>query len=98
MEIKFLEIAQLELDETFAYYEYQQKKLGFRFINEVQKSIELIRYYPQGWHPLSKYTRRCLIKNFPYGLVYQIKEDYILVVAVVNLHRKPNYWVKRIVD
>ena len=98
MEVKFLELAQIELDETFDYYEYQQKNLGLRFINEVEKSIELIKYYPLGWHQLSKNTRRCLVKNFPYGIVYQIKEEYILVVGIVNLHRKPNYWINRILD
>ena len=96
MEIQFLELAEQELDETYKYYEYQQKDLGNRFINEIQKSIELIKYYPKGWHPLSKNSRRCLVKNFPYGVVYQIKENYILVVAIVNLHRKPNYWVGRL--
>ena len=98
MEVKFLELAQIELDETFNYYEYQQENLGLRFINEVEKSIELIKYYPLGWHHLSKNTRRCLVKNFPYGVVYQIKEEYILVVGIVNLHRKPNYWINRILD
>jgi len=96
MEVNFLELAQIELDETFNYYEYQQKNLGLRFINEVEKSIELIKYYPTGWHSLSQNTRRCLVKNFPYGVVYQVRENYILVVAIVNLHRKPNYWIERL--
>lgn len=96
MEVRFLELAQKELAEAYDYYEYQQKNLGLRFINEVEKSIDLIKYYPKGWHSLSKNSRRCLDKNFPYGVVYQIKEDYILILAIVNLHRKPNYWINRI--
>ena len=97
MEIRFLELAQLELDEAFQYYEYQQKDLGLRFINEVENSIELIRYYPQGWQSLSKNSRRCLIKNFPYGIIYQVRENHILITAIANLHRKPNYWVNRLI-
>jgi hypothetical protein len=98
MEVRFLELAQLELDEVYEYYEYQQLNLGLRFISEVEKSVELIQYYPNGWHPLSKNTRRCLVKNFPYGVIYQIKENYILIIAIANLHRKPNYWVDRILN
>ncbi len=96
MQIKFLEIAQLELDDAFRYYENQQEKLGYRFVNEVKITVELIKYYPEGWHPLSNNTRRCLVKNFPYGIIYQFKEDMILILAVANLHRKPSFWKERI--
>jgi len=48
MEVKFLPLAQKELDDTFEYYEYEQKNLGYRFIHEVLNSIELIKYYPKG--------------------------------------------------
>lgn len=96
MNIKFLELAQKELDETFEYYEYQQENLGYRFIYEVQEAVDRIKFYPKGWHPLSKNNRRCLIKNFPYGLIYQIKENYIFIIAVANLHREPNYWIDRV--
>jgi len=95
MEVKFLPLAQKELDDTFEYYEYEQKNLGYRFIHEVLHSIELIKYYPKGWHPMTQNSRRCLIKNFPYGIIYQEKENYILIIAIANLHRKPNYWINR---
>ncbi len=26
------------------------------------------------------------------GVIYQILKDKILIVAIANLHRKPNYW------
>jgi plasmid stabilization system protein ParE len=96
MKIQFLELAQNELDDAFEYYEYQQEDLGYRFVQEVYNSIELIRSYPLGWSYVSKNSRRCLVKTFPYGIIYQKREDFILVVAVANLHRKPNYWVKRV--
>ncbi|MGA1931632.1 type II toxin-antitoxin system RelE/ParE family toxin [Arcobacter sp. YIC-464] len=94
--IEFLKIAQIELDETFVYYENIQNDLGYRFINEVKESISLIQNYPNAWHNLSTRTKRCLVKNFPYGVIYQIRQNRILIVAIANLHRKPNYWKNRI--
>lgn len=94
--IKFLELALLELDDAKEYYEYQQKDLGLRFLHNVQKSVNLIKEYPTAWHPLTSRTRRCLVKDFPYGIVYQIRNNEILIIAVVNLHRKPNYWIDRL--
>ena len=96
LEVKFLELAQQELDDAFDYYEYQQVDLGYRFVQEVYNTIGLIKTYPLAWSSISPNTRRCLVKTFPYGVIYQKREDMILVVAIANLHRKPNYWVERI--
>ena len=96
VKVEFLEVAQQELDDAFEYYEYQQDGLGFRFVQEVYHAVTLIKTYPQGWSKISKNTRRCLVKTFPYGIIYQVREETALVVAVASLHRKPNYWVERV--
>ena len=44
---------------------------------------------------LSSKTRRGLLKRFPYGIVYQPKSDAIIIIAVMQLNRKPGYWSKR---
>jgi len=96
MTLTLLDVAQSEIDETFDYYESQQLNLGYRFISDIEDTISRIKQFPKAWHPLSTNTRRCLTTHFPYGIIYQIKEDYILVIAIANLHRKPNYWSNRI--
>lgn len=93
---KFLELAIQELEDTKEYYDYQQEGLGSRFIVSVYKTIQLIENHPNAWHQVTPRTRRCLIKNFPYGIVYQLKNNCIFIIAIANLHRKPNYWIDRI--
>jgi len=95
MKLTILDEAVAESDDAFCYYEYEQIGLGSRFIESFKKSLELIEFYPYGWHPLSKKVRRCLIKSFPYGIIYHIREEEIVIVAVASLHRKPNYWIDR---
>ena len=96
MRIRFLEIAQIELDEAIEYYDYESPGLGEALLTEVLKALDRIGEFPEAWHPCSKRTRRCQIRRFPYGIIYQIRENEILVVAVANLHRKPDYWEERI--
>jgi len=96
MRIRFLEIAQVELDQAIEYYNYEFPGLGDEFLAEVLKALNRIGEFPEAWHPLSERTRRCQTRRFPYGIIYQIREDEILVVAVVNLHRRPNYWKARL--
>ena len=96
LEVEFLDLAKNELDDAFEYYEYQQDNLGYRFVQEVHNTLIRIKAYPFAWTQNSVHTRRCLVKSFPYGVIYQKRENLILVVAIANLHKEPNYWVKRI--
>jgi len=96
MRIRFLEIAQIELDDAIEYYNYEVPGLGEAFLKEVLNTLDRIGKYPEAWQPSSKRTRRCQTRRFPYGIMYQIRKDEILVVAIANLHRKPDYWKDRI--
>ena len=92
----FLEAAQIELEEGVKYFNEQQADLGYEFVNEVAAALNRILRYPEAWTQLSKRTRRCRTKRFPYGVVYQIRGDRVLVVAIMHLHRKPFYWRDRV--
>jgi len=96
MEIRFLAIAQAELDDAIDYYNSKFSGLGNDFLFEVLKTLERIRIFPLAWHPFSENTRRCQISHFPYGVIYQILEEEILIVAIAHLHREPDYWKNRI--
>ena len=96
MKIDFLEIAQIELDDAFEYYNYEVPGLGSAFLTEVINALERINEFPEAWHSCSKRARRCQTRRFPYGIIYQVREQEILVVAIAHLHRKPDYWKDRI--
>ena len=93
---EFLESAQIELEEEVKYYNEQQAGLGYDFAKQVADTIARILRYPEAWTKLSKRTRRCRTKKFPYGVVYQTMGDKILIVAVAHLRRKPRYWRDRV--
>jgi hypothetical protein len=88
--------AEAEFDEAVRYYEDCQTGLGLQFAEEVYAAIRRVHEYPGAWSALSENTRRCLVNRFPYGVVFQVKTDVLRIVAVANLHRRPNYWRERI--
>lgn len=96
MEIRFLTVAETEVDEAVAYYNRELDGLGTQFLIDLREAVERIARLPHAWHPLSERTRRCRTRRFPYGIIYQVRQDTILVVAVAHLHRKPNYWRDRV--
>jgi plasmid stabilization system protein ParE len=97
MRIRFLEIAEIELDEAVRFYNHELPGLGDEFLAEIVHALDRIARFPEAWHPCSKRTRRYLTRRFPYGVIYRHKENEILVVAVANLHRRPDYWQDRLV-
>jgi hypothetical protein len=96
MKYQFLEDAEKEFLESSLYYNSCQPGLGLDFASEVHQTISRIFQYPQGWTLISRNCRRCLVKRFPYGIIYSVEDDIILIIAVMNLHRKPNYWKSRL--
>ncbi|MCK9463544.1 MAG: type II toxin-antitoxin system RelE/ParE family toxin [Proteobacteria bacterium] len=98
MRISFLEPARLELDDAVNYYNYEEAGLGEEFLSEFLRTLDRIGRFPDAWQPLSQRTRRCQTRRFPFGVIYQKREEGILIVAVAHLHRSPEYWKDRLGD
>jgi len=96
MRIEFLNPAEQELTAAIAYYNQESEGLGYRFASEVRRTLSRIQQHPHAWTPISERTRRCRTSGFPYGVIYQVREDAILVVAVMHLHRHPDSWKSRL--
>ncbi len=96
MRITFLLPAESELDDAWAWYENQLPGLGRRFLDEVRQGRAQILAFPNAWHPLEGGIRRYRLKRFPYGLIYSVESNEIVVIAVAHLHREPDYWRDRL--
>ncbi|MEA5470172.1 type II toxin-antitoxin system RelE/ParE family toxin [Spirulina sp. 06S082] len=95
MRVEFLAIARQEFQEAIQYYESQRVGLGQEFCSEIQGTINRIIAFPSGWLLLGGNIRRCQTRQFPYGVIYTVEKERILVIAVAHLHRKPNFWRNR---
>ena len=95
MNIQFLLIAQQELHDAVTWHQQQSLELGEQFLDEVNRAIKRIVTYPSSGSKIEHHLRRCLVSRFPYGLIYGIDNETIVIVAVAHLHRKPRYWAKR---
>lgn len=42
------------------------------------------------------YNERCITNRFPYGVLYQVRQEFILVSAIMHLKRDPKKWQERI--
>lgn len=97
MKIRFISPASIELDEAIRYYDHQLLGLGLRFFQEIDAAVERIKFMPEAWTKIGRRTRRCLVKGFPFALLYITEKDEIIVTAVAHLHRDPEYYKDRVV-
>lgn len=84
--------AETEFYETIDYYEECESGLGEDFSIEVQMTIQNILAHPSAWPTVEDNVRRCLTSRFPYGVLYSIETDGVFILAVMHLHRNPDYW------
>ena len=95
MNVRFLSPAAQELDDAYQWYEDQLPGLGIEFLAEIDEAVHRITAWPKAQPTLGGPLRRCLVRRFPYGLIYGVESQSIVIVAVAHLHRKPFYWTHR---
>ena len=89
---RFTSAALSELKEASLHYERKEHGIGAAFLDEIDATVERILRFPKAWHPMSRRTRRCRTHRFPFGLLYQVRGDEILITAVMDLRRDPQRW------
>lgn len=89
----FHKLAERELNEAAQYYELETPGLGVAFLNEVEECQRSIEQHPEAGTVVQGRVRRRLLHRFPY--LYSITPRRIRILAVMNLKRRPAYWVGR---
>lgn len=85
-----------EYAEAVQYYIERRVELAQAFINAVEDAVNRIRESPTRFSIIDEDVRRCLTRKFPYGILYAVEQDYILILAVMHCSREPGYWKSRI--
>ncbi|MCP4156631.1 MAG: type II toxin-antitoxin system RelE/ParE family toxin [bacterium] len=96
MNYSFHPEAEREFLEAIDYYEERENELGFDFSMEIYEAINRAAEHPKAWPILEGEIRRCQTKRFPYGVLYSEEAYGIFILAVMHLHRAPDYWKHRL--
>jgi len=95
MTVLFNPEAEAEFLAAVFYYEEQSPGLGEAFRTAVTEATAQVVALPFAWPVHSGRVRRCLVRRFPYGILYKAQANCIYVVAVMHLRRHPDYWKHR---
>ena len=100
VELRILREAESEIDEAAEWYEDKQQGLGHEFLDALEHAIHAIEDRPDSLPRMEtlhsvRDVRRCLLPRFPFNIVFEIRENELLVLAVAHVRRRPNYWRRR---
>jgi toxin ParE1/3/4 len=84
-----------EYGEAVQYYAQQRTEVAQAFVNAVEDAVYRVREAPTRYATIDEDVRRCMTDKFPYGILYIIEPDYILILAVMHCSREPRYWKDR---
>ena len=89
MQIRITDYAEQDLLDGHDFYESQQTGLGTYFLNQLFSDIDALRI-TAGIHPkLHFYYHRCLANRFPFAIYYQIQDNLVLIVAILDCRQNP---------
>lgn len=93
---RFIAAARLEFLSEVIYYSETQAGLGGRFTAAVEEAAARSLAFPLAGSPYRSNTRRVLVKDFPFSLIYRPEPEGIVIFAVAHQARRPYYWQSRV--
>ena len=98
---KFFAEALAEYEDAVVYYEKREEGLGARLIQEFDDAVAVALEYPEAFAmvqemPVDFGLRWVMLRTFPIKLVYTVRDEVLLLVAVFHARRRPGYWLERL--
>lgn len=95
MKFRLLKAAKRDIDEAVAWYKQRSATAGRNLKGEIAVAMDRIKERPHSWASFRLGTRRYLLSDFPYHIVYHVTQDEILIVALAHYRRQPTFWRDR---
>ncbi|MBF0143262.1 MAG: type II toxin-antitoxin system RelE/ParE family toxin [Magnetococcales bacterium] len=87
--------AATELEAAVVWYEQRQPGLGGLLLAEMDGCMKRICSAPDLFSLHAGTVRRCLLRKFPFAVMFVPDVDQVRVLAVMHLRRRPGYWKGR---
>jgi len=73
------------------YTQHAGLQVAARFLDELQRIIQLLLQHPGLGTPMTKNRRVFPLKGFPYSVVYSAQDEHLRVLIVRHQSRKPGF-------
>ena len=84
-----------DFDESFDWYAERSALAAERLVRAVDVTLNRIAASPEQFTLVDRLHRECIVKRFPFRIIYRVDSSRIIVVAVAHAKRRPNFWQHR---
>ena len=85
-----------DIQTAYDWYEQQRKGLGEDFLLSLEDSYAKILRSPNGYQAIYKVVRRKLMRRFPFGIFFLIRDTQVIVIAILHTRRSVTEWSNRL--
>lgn len=83
------------------WYSAEQSELGEDFTQELAHSVARLRQLPlpsvpHPYTPKQAKVQRLMMRRFPYDVVFIVRNETVLIIAVAHQSKRPGYWKTRL--
>jgi hypothetical protein len=100
VKLRILPEAKAEAKNAARYYDGERKGLGAVFAAALAEAVDKIRTFPRSHPPAEieiegREIRWARAGQFSYLIVFEVRQDELVVLAVAHSSREPGYWTSR---
>lgn len=92
MKLRWQTEAVNEVEAAASFYQNKQPGLEQRFLEVLEDALRRIQRRPHMYQQIEGEIRKCKLPRFPYGIIFRMNPEYIAIIAVIHLRRRPGYW------
>ncbi|MFN0037432.1 MAG: type II toxin-antitoxin system RelE/ParE family toxin [Saprospiraceae bacterium] len=93
--IELHEAAEAELWEAIDWYDAQKENLGKEFARELERVVKSISQTPKAFAKVEGEARKAVLRRFPYIVIFRVKDEIVIVLAIFHTSRSPKQWMSR---
>jgi len=95
--VRYLPLAAADVREQVAYYDARAQGLGRRFLASLRDVEMLVQSHPEGLPEIEGgEIRAAVMRRFPFRVLYALRDDIVLIVAVAHTAREPHQFYGRV--
>jgi plasmid stabilization system protein ParE len=87
--VELLDEAELDLRAGEVFYNEREPGLGDYFVDSLLSDLSSLQHYA-GIHSKPFGCFRLISKRFPFAVYYELEHERVVVIAIIDMRRKPN--------
>jgi toxin ParE1/3/4 len=88
--------AENELAEAVEWYDNQRPGLGKELVAAVRAVLDQVGRQPSFYPAVAHRVHQAIVTKFPYSVIYRVRGNKVMILAVFHSSRDPVIWQKRI--